>query len=133
VEKYRSYFFVCTILLAIGIGLGAIGAHALSGHPAITVKQIESWKTGVFYQLIQSLGMLLVIVIGHQFKIESLKGVLKLMLVGVLLFSVSIYLLVLNAIWQIEMIKYAMIPLTPIGGLLMIFGWVWLAFLLKRK
>jgi uncharacterized membrane protein YgdD (TMEM256/DUF423 family) len=132
-EKYRNYIFICAILLASGIGLGAIGAHALDSIPSITEKNLESWKTGVFYQLISALGMLLVIAVGYFLQLSKLLSVLRLLLWGTLLFSISIYLLVLNAIWQVESLKYAMIALTPIGGVLMIVGWIWFAFLLKKK
>jgi uncharacterized membrane protein YgdD (TMEM256/DUF423 family) len=119
--------------MATGIGLGAIGAHALEGNALITAKNIESWKTGVFYQLLQSLGMLLVMIVGYFLQMANVKRVIRIILFGTLLFSLSIYLLVLNSIWQIDAVKYAMVALTPIGGILMIIGWVWFALLLKKK
>jgi uncharacterized membrane protein YgdD (TMEM256/DUF423 family) len=121
IKKYSIY---ASIFIATGIGLGAIGAHALEGVPQITPKNIESWKTGVLYQLLQGLGLLAILLIANQLKITSIKGILIVHILGTVLFSVSIYLLVLNSVWQLTWLKYAMIALTPLGGVLMIVGWL---------
>jgi uncharacterized membrane protein YgdD (TMEM256/DUF423 family) len=126
IKKYSIY---ASILIATGIGLGAIGAHALEGVTQITPKNIESWKTGVFYQLLQGLGLLAIVLIANQLKIISIKGILIVHILGTVLFSVSIYLLVLNSVWQLTWLKYVMIALTPLGGMLMILGW--LLFVIK--
>jgi uncharacterized membrane protein YgdD (TMEM256/DUF423 family) len=121
IKKYSIY---ASIFIATGIGLGAIGAHALEGVPQITPKNIESWKTGVLYQLLQGLGLLAILLIANQLKITNIKGILFVHILGTVLFSVSIYLLVLNSVWQLTWLKYAMIALTPLGGVLMIVGWL---------
>lgn len=126
IKKYSIY---ASIFIATGIGLGAIGAHALEGVPQITPKNIESWKTGVLYQLLQGLGLLAILLIANQLKITSIKGILIVHILGTVLFSVSIYLLVLNSVWQLTWLKYAMVALTPLGGVLMILGW--LLFVIK--
>ncbi len=126
IKKYSIY---ASIFIATGIGLGAIGAHALEGIPQITLKNIESWKTGVLYQLLQGLGLLAILLIANQLKITSIKGILIVHILGTVLFSVSIYLLVLNSVWQLTWLKYAMVALTPLGGVLMILGW--LLFVIK--
>ena len=91
---------------ATGVILGAFGAHALK--EKLTEYQLASWETGVRYQLIHALGL-------------SLKPTVWLWAVGTTLFSGSIYLLSLEmgpkALWG---------PITPIGGLCLIFGWGWL-------
>lgn len=121
IKKYGIYG---ALFIATAIGLGAIGAHALEGVTQITSKNIESWKTGVHYQLIQGLGLFIILFIAHHLKITSIKGILAIHILGTLLFSVSIYLLVLNSVWQQIWLKYAMIALTPLGGILMIIGWL---------
>lgn len=117
-------FFIACLLLTTGIGLGAIGAHALQTHPLITPKHIESWKTAVQYQLIQSLGLMLLGIIQHLFSV-SLKKILYLHLAGLLLFSFSIYLLVGNAAWEIPMLSRILGPITPLGGICMMIAWLW--------
>lgn len=127
--KYSSYG---ALFIATAIGLGAIGAHALEGVTQITPKNIESWKTGVQYQLIQGIGLFIIVFLTSHLKLTSIKSVLYIHITGTLLFSLSIYLLVLNAIWQQLWIKYAMIALTPIGGVLMIIGWLMLVVKLAK-
>ena len=122
------------IFIILGITLGAIGAHALENVPGILPKHIESWKTGVLYQLFQGLGLLILIVLTQFWKLEKTKLALNIITIGTILFSVSIYLLTLNHNWNITALKYAMIPLTPLGGVLMIVGWcLFLVKLLKSK
>ena len=61
-----SFVFVIT-----GIALGAIGAHALEKVPGILPKNIESWKTGVLYQLFQGLGILILIILTQFWKLKK--------------------------------------------------------------
>jgi uncharacterized membrane protein YgdD (TMEM256/DUF423 family) len=122
--KYKPIVIIALLFVTLGIALGAIGAHGLEGIEQISNKNIESWKTGVLYQLFQGLGLLVLVLFSQFFKVEKVKLSLSIITIGTFLFSFSIYVLVLNNIWQIDWIKYAMIPLTPIGGLLMILGWV---------
>lgn len=127
--KYKPIVIIALLFVTLGIALGAIGAHGLEGIEQISDKNIESWKTGVLYQLFQGLGLLVLVLYSQFFKVEKVKLSLSIITIGTFLFSFSIYVLVLNHIWQIDWIKYAMIPLTPIGGLLMILGWI--VFLVK--
>jgi uncharacterized membrane protein YgdD (TMEM256/DUF423 family) len=127
--EIKKYSILASIFIATAIGLGAIGAHALEGVPQITPKNIESWKTGVLYQLLQGLGLFAILLIVIQLKILNIKGILVIHILGTVLFSVSIYLLVLNSVWQQVWLKYAMVALTPLGGVLMIVGW--LLFVIK--
>ncbi len=127
--KYSIYG---ALFITTAIGLGAIGAHALEGVTQITPKNIESWKTGVQYQLIQGIGLFIIVFLASHLKLTSIKSVLYIHITGTLLFSFSIYLLVLNAVWQQLWLKYAMIALTPLGGVLMIIGWLLLVVKLAK-
>jgi uncharacterized membrane protein YgdD (TMEM256/DUF423 family) len=133
-KTFKTNIIIAFIFIILGITFGAIGAHALEKVPGILPKHIESWKTGVLYQLIQGLGILLLIVLSQFWKLNKTKLAINIITVGTLLFSISIYILVLNQSWNIIAIKYAMIPITPLGGILMITGWcLFLAKLLKSK
>jgi uncharacterized membrane protein YgdD (TMEM256/DUF423 family) len=120
---HKSILLYAILLMTTGIALGAIGAHALENVKELTPKNIESWKTGVLYQLLMSGGLILMMVMERLFHLSSLKTSLIILSIGVSLFAFSIYILVLNHIWNIDMVKYMMIPLTPIGGVLMIVAW----------
>ena len=114
----RSVALTGTILLLISIVLGAFGAHALK--ELVKEEQLISFETGVRYQMIHGLALL---VLGlnasrHSFQ---LKPIFWLLLIGIILFSVSIYFLSLQDVLEVKL-KF-LGPITPLGGLLMIVGW----------
>lgn len=128
-KNLKTTVILAFIFIIMGITFGAIGAHALEKLPGILPKHIESWKTGVLYQLIQGLGLLILVILTQFWKLEKTKLALNIISIGTILFSCSIYVLALNHNWNINAVKYAMIPITPLGGVLMIVGWC--LFLMK--
>ena len=104
------------ILGGIAVVLGALGAHALKPH--LSTAQLDSFETGVRYQMYHSL---LLMILSTQSKIID-RLLLTLLIMGVVLFSFSIYLLNLKELISIEAINY-LGPITPIGGLLLISSW----------
>lgn len=120
--KNKSYFLIAAFSMAIAIAFGALGAHALK--KIFDVHALEAWKTAVFYQIIHSLSVLIVLIVYKIYKISGANLVLNLMISGFILFSTSIYLLSFNSVWGIESLGKILGPLTPIGGLLMISSWI---------
>lgn len=118
----KTFLIIGLLLIISGIVLGAFGAHSLKNLNVLEEK-ITSWKTGVFYQIFQGLGIILIVILSTLFNISSTKMGLRIILIGSMLFSISIYFLTLNSIWNITTLKYIMGPSTPIGGVLMILGW----------
>ena len=129
--KPHKHFKLAAISMVIAIALGAMGAHYLKETLGLPVDKLDSWKTGVLYQVIHSLSIFIVILLATIFKIDKVGAVINLFFIGILLFSGSIYLLTLNYIWQIDALKF-LGPITPIGGLLFITGWFLLFFRLKK-
>ena len=118
---------IAYLLIGIGICLGALGAHFLE--TKLTADQLDSFKTGVFYQIISGIGILLV-----SMKENSSAPALKLIYIGCLMFSGSIYLLSCHNLLGLTSIKPVLGPITPVGGLLIISGWFLLFFReLKKK
>ena len=114
--------------LALAIVLGAFGAHGLK--KLVDAERIESFKTGVMYHLIMTVALMVARFSGDFSSSKS--SAIQLVFIGVCLFSGSIYLLVFNAIfnWPIN----AFIgPITPIGGVLMIAGWLKMAWLYFKQ
>lgn len=107
----------------LSVVLGAFGAHALK--KIISVEKLQSFETGVRYQMYAALFLLIV---GYILKFEtsSEKWISMLMIVGAFLFSVSIYFLSISEAWNTNL-KF-LGPITPIGGLLMIISWGMLIF-----
>jgi uncharacterized membrane protein YgdD (TMEM256/DUF423 family) len=108
------------LLILTSIILGAFGAHALE--KVVTEEKLRSFEVGIKYQMYQGLGLLVLASLFNSFSF-SLKIVFRLQLIGIVLFSLSIYGLVLTPLIGINL-KMLFGPLTPIGGLLMILGWI---------
>lgn len=96
---------------AVAVGAGAFGAHAASGDAA------EWLKTGGHYQLIHAVAALLAL------RLEA-RGPAWLFVAGGLVFAGTLYLMAIGAPRWLGAV-------TPIGGALLIAGWLWLAWSLR--
>lgn len=113
----------------IAIILGAFGAHALK--EVLDANQLASFETGVKYQMYHAL-FLLFLGNSNMVSEKAKKNIYFLILSGVILFSGSIYLLATKNISNIDFSIIGII--TPIGGLLMIIGWIILFLnIIKKK
>lgn len=110
-----------TILGGLGVILGAFGAHALKN--ILTSEQLTSFNTGVRYQLIHAVLLLFIYLLIEKNPSSFFKNSAKLIFWGIILFSGSIYVLTIKNLTEIEMLKFVG-PITPIGGLLLIIGWI---------
>lgn len=119
----KKTLITATISMALAVILGAMGAHYLKEGLQLPVDKLDSWKTGVFYQIIHSISILFTVILANQLQIKA-KAVVRLFFAGILLFSGSIYLLTLNEVWQISAFKSVLGPITPLGGLCFIAGWI---------
>lgn len=116
------------ILGALSIVLGAFGAHGLKKF--LTIEQLNSFEIGVRYQMYHALFLLFVAQTGYI--TDKQKWVVFLLtLFGILLFSGSIYLLATSTITSIKA-KF-LGPITPLGGLLLIFSWIYLFYCIIAK
>lgn len=98
--------------------LGAFGAHILA--ETLPESALESFKTGVDYQMYHAL-LLLVIGSFDSPREKTKKAVFYLLTIGVFLFSGSIYLLATNSLTSFDFTVIAL--LTPLGGTLLILAW----------
>lgn len=115
------------ILCVIGIVLGAFGAHALKS--LISVDRLQSFETGVRYQMYAGFTLLILGINTDRFQF-SLKWIVRLLLIGIILFSGSIYGLALQEVFSVSL-KF-LGPITPLGGLLQIIGWFLLLYQLIK-
>jgi uncharacterized membrane protein YgdD (TMEM256/DUF423 family) len=109
---------VCGVL---AVAAGAFGAHGLETR--VTPEKLAAWSTAAQYHLLHSVVLLaLGLYAGATGRAVGLQG--GLFLAGILLFSGSIYGLVLTqARW--------LGPVTPVGGLCLIAGWLSLLLLAR--
>lgn len=111
-----------------GVILGAMGAHALDAD--LTNSQLTNFNTGVRYQFWHALALLILYVAGD--KVPAYRQIALFWTLGILLFSGSIYLLSLQDLIGSSMSWMG--PITPIGGGLMVLGWlILLISALRRK
>lgn len=109
--------------------LGAFGAHALK--TKLSIEQLSSFETGVKYQMYHAL-LLLTLSFYSNISEKIKKIVFYLVVFGVLLFSVSIYLLATRPISGLQLNFLG--PITPVGGLLLILAWTLLMLhFIKKK
>ncbi len=125
----RKIIATAGVLGAIGIILGAFGAHGLK--ELIDPAQVIVFETGVRYQVYHAL-FLLFIGTTSLVSEKAKKAILWLVVVGVLFFSFSIYFLACNTLFSFDFRKIGFI--TPVGGLLLIVAWAVLFLnIMKRK
>ncbi len=120
----KNIVAISCVILALAVGFGAFGAHAL--RDSLTTDQLAVWKTATLYQFVHGLA-LLILSIAYQLRPSKwLWRAILAMLLGVILFSGSLYLLsTLGWSW--------LGPVTPIGGIAFILGWVFAIFGLKES
>ena len=112
---------VSGLLILTAIILGAFTAHAFK--EVLSPASLASFETGVRYQMYMGLALLMLGLNYHKFRKKNFKLYYGLILIGTLMFSLSIYLLNLADLMHMPGLRSFMGPITPLGGTLMIAGW----------
>ncbi|MGE6474860.1 DUF423 domain-containing protein [Psychrobacter sp. NPDC078631] len=111
-----NWIGIAAVNMAIAVALGAFGAHGLEGR--VSIQQLEWWHTATLYLFVHALGLLLVgLLIRLKYTTQTTAWLLQ---IGIIIFAGSLYAMTLGAPRWFGAI-------TPIGGVLMIAGWLWLA------
>src|SRR5258705_12538798 len=106
-------FRIAAVLCFLAVALGAFGAHSLRS--TLEARgMLYFWNKAVFYQFIHAIALLVPALYG-----TINRGACLLLLIGILLFSGSLYLLALKSLRWLG-------PITPVGGLCFLAGWGWL-------
>lgn len=103
----------------IAVGAGAFGAHGLKN--ILSPDMLAIWQTGVTYQVSHGLGLLLLAVLWERFGRAQVSRAGVLMLLGIVLFSGSLYLLALTGVRMLGAI-------TPLGGVAFLAAWAMLVW-----
>ena len=114
----REWIIVGSIFAVIGVLMGAFGSHGLKTR--VTSEDLIIFETGVRYQMYHAIGLIILGVIGINFPYGMIQIPGYLFSLGILLFSGSLYLLVITNIRWFGAV-------TPIGGLCFIAGWILLS------
>jgi uncharacterized membrane protein YgdD (TMEM256/DUF423 family) len=109
------FFRIAVALCFLAVALGAFGAHGLRA-TLESRGMLDVWNKAVFYQFIHAVAILALALYG-----TINRGACWLLLLGVVLFSGSLYLLALTSVRWLGAV-------TPLGGLCFLAGWAWLFF-----
>ena len=123
---FKNYIIIC-FLGMLAIIFGAFGAHALKD--SLTAESLLSFETGVRYQMYHVI-VLLFVNMYTGFSQKQINTISFLFFLGIFFFSGSIY-----AIQLTELTAKSIWFITPIGGLFLILGWVFMlmGFLKKMR
>jgi uncharacterized membrane protein YgdD (TMEM256/DUF423 family) len=120
-----GFLFLGALSALIGVGMGAFGAHGLKA--ILSPEMMAVYQTGVTYQMWHALSLIGVALIRQQVPESKLLAWAGwLMFTGILLFSGSLYLLVLLDLKWLGMI-------TPVGGVGFISAWLLIAIFATQK
>ncbi|MBT8219719.1 MAG: DUF423 domain-containing protein [Bacteroidia bacterium] len=112
------------IICGLAVIIGAFGAHALK--PILEANdRVSPYETGVLYQMFHGLAILALGIISQTYSSKWISRAFWCLLFGVILFSGSLYGL---SIWKIGILG----PITPIGGVFFVIGWVCLFIGVKQ-
>jgi uncharacterized membrane protein YgdD (TMEM256/DUF423 family) len=110
----KSILTIAALSGLLAVVLGAFGAHALK--KMISLEMLEVYKTGVQYQFYHTFALLAVGILMHFNTSKALKWSGYLFVVGILLFSGSLYVMTITGIKALGII-------TPFGGTVWIAAW----------
>jgi uncharacterized membrane protein YgdD (TMEM256/DUF423 family) len=120
----KQIMLIAIMLGAVGVGLGAIGAHALESalpnwypDPAVAAKRAEQWEIGVRYHMYHVPAVFIIGLLGVLMPRKGLLIAAVILLLGMLGFSGSLYLLVFTGAKILGLT-------TAIGGVITIVGWL---------
>jgi len=129
---HKNYFLLAAVLGAIAVATGAFGAHGLQ---KITTdeKILHGYHTAVQYQVYHVLALLIAAAVADKLSAKFFRWSALCFTGGILLFSGSLYLLTYLKIQGSTAAK-AVGPITPLGGLFFIAGWILLGIAaIKQK
>lgn len=109
---------------ALAVMLGAFGAHGLKAR--VDAAQLAIWQTASEYHFYHALGLIIVGLLAKQFSATGIVASGWVMLAGTLIFSGTLYLLVLTG-------QRWLGAITPIGGTALIIAWLMLAWALYKS
>ncbi|MCL6268378.1 DUF423 domain-containing protein [Sansalvadorimonas sp. 2012CJ34-2] len=113
----RFYLGVTAIFGFLAVALGAFGAHILAA--SLSPRMMEVWEKAVNYQMFHTIAIGLIAVFALHSPGKFLKYAARLFTAGTLLFSGSLYFLVVTGFSKLGMI-------TPLGGVAFLSGWIML-------
>jgi len=126
----KLFLILGTLLAALAVALGAFGAHGLK--KLVDADTISIYQTGVQYQMYHALALIVVGILAQRSDSSLLNYAGFLFIGGIVCFSGSLYLLSSFRAMN-KAVPGFVYPITPLGGILFILGWLLLLFALIKK
>jgi len=120
----RRIILTASFFGAVAVILGAFGAHGLKS--VISTDALSIWAKGVEYQFYHTFALLFLSTFAR-FRTKLVDIAYFCFTIGILLFSGSLYLLATREVLQLGFVNFIG-PVTPLGGLLLVAGWMFLFF-----
>ncbi|MBD0377391.1 MAG: DUF423 domain-containing protein [Flavisolibacter sp.] len=126
----KTFLVLASLLAGLGVILGAFGAHGLK--KIVGPETVSTYQTGVQYQMYHAFALMVAGILYERFQNNFITYSGVFFLVGIILFSGSLYLLAsLKAMNKVGLSGVGI--LTPIGGIFFIIGWILLLIGILRK
>ena len=123
--KNKNWLITASLLAGLAVAAGAFGAHGLK--KLVEPQYVDTFKTGAQYQFYHALAIGFATLVSQFVDNQWIKRVNWSFLLGIVLFSGSLYLLTLGKVLNTEGVNWFGI-ITPLGGLFFLFGWLTLAW-----
>jgi uncharacterized membrane protein YgdD (TMEM256/DUF423 family) len=125
----KIFLFIACVMGALAVAIGAFGAHGLKG--LVEPYYVEIFNKGVTYQFYHVFALVACHLLASQKPSRMIKWAFWMFFSGIICFPGSLYLLALSP--AIDMPVSILGPITPIGGLLFITGWILLSVYALRN
>jgi uncharacterized membrane protein YgdD (TMEM256/DUF423 family) len=122
----HTWLFIAALLGGLAVACGAFGAHGLKARFAVDDPMLANWETAARYQMYHALALLAVGLLAARSPSRLLNLTGLSMTLGTLIFSGCLYALVLTGERRLGAV-------VPLGGVLLIVGWVFLAIAAFRS
>lgn len=123
--KNKNWLITASLLAGLAVAAGAFGAHGLK--KLVEPQYVDTFKTGAQYQFYHALAIGFATLVSQFIDNQWIKRVNWSFLLGIILFSGSLYILTLGKVLNTEGVNWFGI-ITPLGGLFFLFGWLSLAW-----
>ena len=124
-QNTKKFMVIASLMMALTIAIGAFGAHGLK--PYLDQYSTSIYEKAVSYQFYNTLGLFFISFISYLLpKSTKIVKSFYLIFIGTIIFSFSLYILALTKIMWLGAI-------TPIGGSLMIIGWILSGYLIFKE
>ena len=128
---HKNYLAIAAFFGGLAVALGAFGAHGLE-QVTTDEKILQGFRTGVQYQMYHAIVLLFVALAFDKLSADRAKMASTCFITGIILFSGSLYLLTFLKIQESDAVRFAG-PITPVGGLFFIVGWLLLLLAAVKK